>query len=96
MTDPNMELIRQLREAMEEEGFTPTTTNGWIGTVSDVARLAREHSRLTAALQELQRLYRPPIRGCAEDVRLQGVCPECVTYNLVTAALSAEAGDTDA
>ncbi len=52
--NPNMELVRQVREAMEDEGFTLTTTNGWIGTVSDVARLARDHARLTAEVKLLQ------------------------------------------
>jgi hypothetical protein len=49
-----MEMLRQVREAMEAGGYTPTTTNGWIGTVSDVARLAADHARLTAENERMR------------------------------------------
>jgi hypothetical protein len=79
-----MEMIRQLREAMEEEGFTPTTDNGWIGTVCDVARLAREHAKKD-----------PPMTTRLPDGTLckldAGASHWTDTYRLVP--LSAEAGD---
>lgn len=48
-----MEMLRQVREAMEEGGFTPTTDNGWIGTVVDVVRMASAEARASRLAEQL-------------------------------------------
>ena len=55
-----LEMLRQVREAMEDGGFTPTTNNGWIGTVIDIRNLAERqvpdgHVRIDGKLFRLER-----------------------------------------
>jgi hypothetical protein len=94
MADPNMELIRQLREAMEEEGFTPTTDNGWIGTLIDVSTLAREHARLTDAAKEARRMAHVLYASGITNRDLLDRKHRAI-YEVLDEAVSAEAGDTD-
>jgi len=82
-------MLQQVREAMEEGGFTPTTDNGYIGTLIDIRKLAEAAADpapegLSEDEREFVRMARPPVpEGVPEDHRVcsHGIyhhgCPSC-------------------